>query len=198
MPDLIRHQGNDRNFCYTDVVKLVKHRSPIAVKRSHGPDIYRIREGETISEVNSHEFEVAHRVDGAIRILDEEYADIDRTLPFFTHFNLEFSGHRIGAKYVLPRITEQGYYRAPGDEVLPILSFDDVLVGTCTGIREHVPYKALRDGDFQYSMKHIQNVSELKKAILRRYSVSMPNLTEKEILNLGVAITTLRLEGNFA
>jgi hypothetical protein len=177
-------------------VRLQKHRSPIAVKRAHGPDIYRILEGSVINEVASHEFDLAHHVDGVIRILEEEYKDIDHTLPFFTHFNLEFSGHRIGAKYILPRIIEQGYYRTPDDEVLPVLSFEGAIVGTCTGIREHVPYKTLRDKDFQYSMKHIQNMSELKKAILGRYGVSMPNLTEKEILNLGLAITTLRLEGN--
>ncbi len=174
------------------MVKLGKHKSPIALQRSHGPDIYRIRKGETISEIASHEFDIAHHSDGVIRILDEEYGDINRTLPFFTHFNLEFSGHRIGAKYMLPRIVKQGYYRGPEDEVLPVLSFNDVLVGTCVGVREHVPYKALREVNFLYSMKHIQDQSELKKAILRRYRVSMPNLTQEEIFNLGVSVTTLQ------
>lgn len=179
-------------------MKLGKHKSPIALPRSHGADIYRILKGDTISEVDAHEFEVAHHVDGGIRILNDEYAHIDRTLPFFTHFNLEFSGHRIGAKYVLPCIITQGYYRAPGDEVLPVLSFDDVLTGTCVSKREHVPYRALHEADFRYSMKHIQNVADLKRAILHRYSISMPNLTESEILKLGVALTTLRLEGDFS
>jgi hypothetical protein len=92
---------------------------------------------------------------------------------------------------------EQGYYRTPEDEVSPVLSFHDIETATCIGGREHVPYKALHAADFKYSMKHIQNVEELKRAILRRYSVSMPNLTEAEILKLGVAVTTLEWEGAF-
>jgi hypothetical protein len=84
------------------------------------------------------------------------------------------------------------YFRAPGNEVLPILSFTNVYTGTVIHKREHVPYKALHAEIFQYSMKHIKNVAELKKAILRRYRVSMPNLSDEEILRRGVGITTIR------
>ena len=180
------------------MTKLKKHASPIAVTREGFSETYRIREGDVLLQVNAHEFETVHHLNGIIRILNEEYDGIDRTLPFLTHFNLEFVGNRIGGRNALPRIITQGYYRAPGDEVTPILSFDNVITGVCIRMREHVPYKALRDEDFTYSMKHIKNVADLKKAILRRYRVSMPNLSDEEILNLGVAITTLRLDGVFA
>lgn len=173
------------------------HRSPLALPRSHGPDVYRfLREDGVIEEFAAHEFDVKNNLSGGcMRILKDEYDDIDVSLPYFTHFNLEFSGHIVGAKMFLPRIITQGYFRAPGDEVLPVLSLKNIYTGTVVHKREHVPYKAIRDEIFQYSMKHIQNVAELKKAILRRYRVSMPNLSEEEILKRGVGITTIRMEG---
>lgn len=174
-----------------------KHHSPLALKRSHGPDMYRfLSEHGGIEEVDAHTFDVSRGFSGGcMRILEEEYAGINSTLKYFTHFNLEFAGNTVGAHMFLPRIIMQGYFRAPGDEVLPILSLKGVYAGTVVHKREHVPYKALRHEIFQYSMKHIQNVTELKKAILRRYRVSMPNLSEEEIIKRGVGITTIRLEG---
>jgi hypothetical protein len=154
-----------------------------------------MRDDGGIDDIDAHTFELTHGHLGGIRILDEEYAGIDGTLPYFTHFNLEFSGHIVGAKMFLPRIITQGYFCAPSDEVLPVLSLKNIYTGTVVHKREHVPYKAIRDEIFQYSMKHIQNVADLKKAILRRYRVSMPNLSDEEILKRGVGITTIRLEG---
>lgn len=178
-------------------IKRRIHRSPLALPRSHGPDIYRfLRDDGVIEEFLAHDFDLKNNLSGGcMRIIDEEYTGINGTLPYFTHFNLEFSGHIVGAKMFLPRIITQGYFRAPGDEVLPVLSLKNIYVGTVVHKREHVPYKAIRDDIFQYSMKHIQNVADLKKAILRRYRISMPNLSEEDILKRGVAITTLRLEG---
>jgi hypothetical protein len=171
------------------------YRSLIALPRAHGPDMYRImRNNGTIDEIDAHTFDVKHGFASCMRILEEEYANIDNTLPYFTHFNLEFAGNPVGGKMFLPHILVQGYFRAAGDEVLPILSFTNVYTGVVTHKREHVPYKALHDEIFQYSMKHIQNVTDLKKAILRRYRVSMPNLSDEEILRRGVGITTIHLE----
>lgn len=160
-------------------------------------ELYRIEEGGVVKDVDAQAFDAAHRINGIIRVLEKEYFAIDVLLPFFTHFNLEFCGHKIGARYALPKIVARGYYRNSDDEVPPTLSFDGVLVGVCTVVREHVPYSALRDEDFRYSMKHIQNVDGLKKAIIARYSVSIPNLSEKEILDRSVSVTTLRFGGVF-
>lgn len=172
------------------------HRSPLALPRSHGPDIYRVlRNDGSISEIDAHQFDVVHGFATCMRILEEEYSGIDITLPYFTHFNLEFAGNPVGGRMFLPRVLTQGYFRAPGDEVLPVLSFANVYVGAVIHKREHVPYKALHEEIFRYSMKHIQNVGELKKAILRRYRVSMPNLSDEEILKRGVGITVLRMDG---
>ncbi len=175
-----------------------RHRSPLALPRSHGPDIYCIDIGNgKIKNIDAAVFHAQHHIDNSIRILNSEYAFIDTRLPFFTHFNMEFSGHIVGARMILPRILKQGHYRAPGDEELPILSIKNIIVGTVISKREHVPYRSLHDEVFEYSMRHIKNIDQLKRAILKRYSVSMPDLSDDEILKRGVGITTLRLEGLF-
>lgn len=174
-----------------------KHQSPVALVREgeHFHNVYRISDGDAVFDVHAHTFDSASHIDGVIRIVREEYSEIDTSLPYFTHFNLEFGGHKIGARYALPKIIERGYYRSSDDEVPPTLSFNKALVGVCVRVCEHVPYQAFRPEDFRYSMKHIQNVEQLKKAIIARYSVSMPDLSEKEILLRGVAMTILRIDG---
>lgn len=174
-----------------------KHRSLLALPREgeHFREVYRIDRDGVVEDVQAPTFNTAHHIDGIIRIVGEEYLGIDTSLPYLTHFNLEFSGHRIGAIYALPKIMKRGYYRSLQDEVPPTLSFRGALVGVCVGVREHTPYRALQEKDFRYSMSHIQTVEQLQEAIILRYFVSMPNLSKREILERGVAITTLRLEG---
>jgi hypothetical protein len=173
-----------------------KHQSLLALRREgeRFRETYRIERNGEIEDINAHTFDVTHDIDGVIRIIAEEYHQIDTSLPYYAHFNVEFCGHKIGARYVLPKIVARGYYLGHEDEVPPTLSFKSTLIGMCIGVRERLPYSALRPEDFRYAMKHIQNVEQLKKAIVARYSVSMPGLSEHEILERGVAMTTLRLE----
>lgn len=174
-----------------------KHSSPLALPRegSKHIGIYRVGEGRGVVDISSDEFNATNNIDGVIRIIKDEYTSIDPSLPFYTHFNLEFCGHRIGSTYALPRIIAQGHFRSHDDEVTPTLNFDNCYIATCTSVREHVPYRTLREKDFLYSMKHIKDPESLKKAILKRYQVSMPELSREQILKMGVAITTLRITG---
>ena len=94
-------------------------------------------------------------------------------------------------------VRHRGYFKGEGDEVLPVLSVKNVYVGTVVKKREHIPYDALLTEAFTYSMKHIKSPDELKKAILRRYGVSMPLLSDEEILARGVGMTVIKLEGVF-
>ena len=133
-------------------------------------------------------------VDNVIRIRKEEYTDIDTHLKYFTHFNLQYGGMKIGSRYALPKILVQGYYKSDEDELPPLLSFEDFLIGTCVRVKENIPYHELSDIDFEYSMRSVKNPAELEVAILRRYRVSMPLLSDKEIIKMGVSVTTLRFE----
>jgi hypothetical protein len=88
------------------------YHSPIALKRSHGPDIYRIvRDDGGVDEVDAHTFDATHGFASCMRILEEEYSGIDGTLPYFTHFNLEFAGNPVGGRMFLPHVLTQGYFR---------------------------------------------------------------------------------------
>lgn len=156
---------------------------------------YQIHQNGQNHYVDARHFNIEHHIDGVIRIISAEYDFIDSSLSFYTHFNFEFCGHRIGATYALPKIMKQGYYRASNDELQPILSFDDCYVAICENVREHVPYKALNEGDFMFAMKHIRGVQDLENTIIQRYGVSMPNLTNDDFHKHGVAITTLRIIG---
>ena len=175
----------------------MRHHSPIVLPRSYGKEFYRLRRENGIEEIDPDIFHKRYHIDNAIRIINDEYQFIDTTLPFFTHFNMEFSGNPIGARMLLPRIVTQGYFRHNADEVLPILSLSHTLIGVVVSKREHVPYKSLYDEVFRYSMTHIKNVEQLQQAILKRYRVSMPDLSDEEILARGVGITRLRLEKIF-
>ncbi len=149
--------------------------------------------GESLRHLPAIFVHQAYETTHAIRILDAEYDAIDSTSEFFTHFNLEHSGHKIGLRYILPRITKQGYFKYNHDEVAPVLSFRDVYIAECVSVRDFVAYKDLLPNDFQYSMNHIVDAQSLEDTILKRYRVSMPLLTDEEILERGVGVTTLRL-----
>ncbi len=152
-----------------------------------------VDDGET-KEISAELFNAEKGTENLIRIRKEEFDDIDRHSPFFTHFNLQMAGNRIGAKVAIVKILVQGYYRGPGDELPPLLSFDDVIRASVVRTKEYVSYDELTPHDFEFSMTTIKDVESLKRAILRRYSASMPGLGEAEMLSLGVGVTTLRLE----
>ncbi len=169
--------------------------APRGVLRREG-EIYResysILEEGLVTQVSSPLLNAKYGIDGVIRILHREYEDIDRTLSLYTHFNLEYCGHQVGATYGLPRVLTQGYFKSPLDEAPPILSFDGMLIGTCVHVQEHVPYSALTPLDFEHAMRSLCSPEAVQRAIVERYSVSMPLLSPEEIIARGVAVTTLR------
>lgn len=133
-------------------------------------------------------------INNSIRIRKDEYHHIETYLAYFTHFNLEYAGNSIGARYALPKIMVQGYFHSIEDELPPLLSFEDILYGVCVRKKERVPYRELTATDFAYSMSNIKTVDDLERLIWSRYKVSMPMLSREQIYDLGVSVTTLRLE----
>ena len=172
-----------------------KHHSAVALRREGVlfEHLYRVLQDGRTRDIPAEEFNAKHQIDGIIRIPAEAYDAIDKDLARYTHFNLEFSGHRIGATYALAKIVTHGYFRSLGDERPPVISFDDILVARCVSVREHVPYDAIRDKDFRYASKLTQNIEDLKKEMLFHYALSLPFLTKMGILDRGVSITTLRI-----
>lgn len=67
------------------------------------------------------------------------------------------------------------------------------MVVECISAKNHIPYEELTKGDFKYSFRNIKNVKDLKSEILKRYSVSLPNLSKDKLLSLGVSLTELKI-----
>lgn len=131
-------------------------------------------------------------IDGVIRIHTKDYAEFPAG-NLFTHFNLQLSGHIPGYMYALPKIITPGFFVTTGNEQLPLLDFSQCFIAQCTAVKECVPYGDLTEADFTHSFRHIQNVDELQKEILWRYTKSLPNIAEEEILSRGVSVTSLKI-----
>ena len=135
-----------------------------------------------------------NNIDGIIRIRKEEYAVLPDNVTHITHFNLGYAGHKKGAVYALPLIIKPGIFTKEED-IKPILRFENCVIAKCVGCRNNVSYDQIREEDFIHSFPSIKNRDELKQAILRRYTQSMPDLSLQKILSLGVAITELEVMG---
>ncbi len=155
---------------------------------------YVILENGITTSVRASLLEAKIGISGAIRILKEEYENINLHANYYTHFNLELSGHSIGKRYALPKVLVQGYFKNEEDELPPLLSFEEIYFGSCVRVKEKVSYQELSSEDFAYSMLNIKNAEELIAVIRKRYNVSLPLLSDKEILRRGVSVTTLKLE----
>lgn len=147
-------------------------------------------------EVYRSEKEVYARygVEGIIRIRDDEYAGIDPKLGYLGHFNLETAGNVIGSKNALPRIVRSGHYDVTTkEELLPLLSFDDIYYAVCEQCEERLSYDELTEEHFRYPLGNVRNAEDLKRVILARYRKSLHGVSDSEILARGVAFTLLRL-----
>lgn len=178
--------------------KTTKKQTKRVKRESNKPYKLLIKEGKEIIEIENYkEFMKNNLVDGIIRIQKADYKQINKKNKQLTHFNLQKSNHKVKNTYFLPIIEKSGYYKENGEEQRPILNFNKILICECTNVRENVKYEDLKSQDFKNSMKHIQNTKQLQTQIVKRYSKSMPDLTKEEILNLGVAITELKIIGEF-
>ncbi|HYC34332.1 MAG TPA: hypothetical protein VEC13_01220 [Candidatus Paceibacterota bacterium] len=126
-----------------------------------------------------------------VRIPQDEYEMIDPSSKLFTHFNMEDTDVIPGRTYVLARIMSSGFFdHINNTGVDPVLSFENVYVCKCVSVENNIPYAEVKPEAFEFSMKHIKDISTLKDAIRKRYMKSMPKLGKEEIENLGVAIAT--------
>ncbi|MBI2146100.1 hypothetical protein HYU22_02040, partial [Candidatus Woesearchaeota archaeon] len=133
-----------------------------------------------------------YKLTNVIRLRPKEYAAIPLNATYLTLFNLQHTHHQPGKRYALPVIVTPGYYRKD-DEVLPVLSFQNCLVGECIQAKNGLSYQELSAKDFTHSLTTIQNRVQLQLHIFKKYCQSMPDLSEKGIVSLGVALTTVKI-----
>ncbi len=150
------------------------------------------KEPTLIKEIASDFFRF-NRIRDIIRFHKEDYEYL-LTLNSnkLTHFNLQGSGHRKGQRYALIEILKPGFITKTSEQ-LPILDLNNCLIAECISYQKKISYSELDQDVFTHSLPNIKDQDSLKKAIIRRYSKSMLNFTENDILNLGVSITKLKI-----
>ncbi len=147
-------------------------------------------DGKIIS-ISDAELNKKYSIHGVIRLWPKDFALL-KNHKYLTHFNLQISNHKKGKRYALVKILKPGYFDGE-KEILPILTFKDAAIAQCISTREHVGYDSIIERDFTHSFRNIQNVTELKKEILRRYKKSMAHVSDKKKLGVGVGITELKI-----
>ncbi len=167
------------------------------VKRGSDTKKILIYRREEVKEVDVDEFlkGLKPKGNGIIRIPKNDLWYFDDGEKFLTHFNLQHSNHKVGDTYYLPKIVQHGYFKKNGEEKLPVLDFKYCHIGKCTDVREHVDYKDLTEKDFKHSFENIKNAEDLKKAMVERYSKSLPDMSAEEIISMGVSVTKLEILG---
>lgn len=149
-------------------------------------------------EIDYKEFLKENKFNGIIKIQKNDYKLINKNQKFLTHFNLQYSAHQKGKLYLLVKISKPGHYISDEDFSFPILDLNNCYVAKCLEVRNYIDCNTLTKEDFENSFDNIKNKTELKKQILERYSHSLPEFSNKEILDLGVSITKLEIIDKFS
>ena len=132
-------------------------------------------------------------VQNIIRIPNDAYPNEAASGETLVHFGLPISDESANEKVVLPRIIQYGYFRANGEEELPLLSFKNVWLARVTRLIQSTGYDALPEDCFQNVIGGATNITELLRLILARYKHVLPDSTEEDILSKGVSIRYLEL-----
>ena len=131
----------------------------------------------TLIKKNVSEFFSLNKIKDIIRFQKEDYHYLlNLNSNEITHFNLQGSGHQKGQIYALMEILKPGFFTEKSEQ-LPILNLNDCLIAECISFQKKVSYSELNQNVFTHSLSNIKDKESLKKAIIRRYSKSMPNST---------------------
>ena len=126
-----------------------------------------------------------------IKLLNSDFKLIKKKMIYLTHFNLQTTRHKPGKKYLIFPIIKQGFF--DGKNYRPPLLSAKFILAKCIFTKNNVNYNKLNKDIFKNSLSNIKNISSLKKAIVKRYSVSLPHILKRELIFVGVAITKLKI-----
>jgi|TARA_B100001964_G_scaffold113120_1_gene126076 hypothetical protein len=135
-------------------------------------------------------------VHNTIALHSSEFKLIKRNTKRLTHFNIQWTGHKQGKKYLIAKIERLGYFNGIVYKP-PILSCNNFILTKCLSVQNHNKYGNLRDNVFKYSLSNIRDINSLKKTIKRRYKMSLAHISDSKKMSLGVAITELKIIKRF-
>ena len=121
-----------------------------------------------------------------------EFKLIKKNTKRLTHFNIQWTGHKQGKKYLITKIEKLGYFNGIVYKP-PILSCNNFILAKCLSAKNHNEYASLGDNIFKYSLSNIKDINSLKKTMKRRYKKSLAHISDSKKLSLGVAITELKI-----
>jgi len=169
-------------------------RHPINWKKLH------LKKGKKIIVIDGNKVRKKYDIDAIIKLSDLDFKEIKKNTKKLTHFNIQYTGHKRGKKYLIVKIARGGHFddrlRVPARPA--ILNSTNFILAKCIYVRNNVRYENLKKNSFYSSLKNIKNVASLKSAIIRRYKKSLAHLTNYEKLSLGVAITKLIIIKRFS
>ena len=154
------------------------------------------RKGENIISENLSVFRKKYNVHTGIQILHSDFKLIKKSMNRFTHFNIQYTGHKPGRNYLIVKIDKRGYFDGITYKQAIFDSNNFILV-KCLSVQNNIDYVDLKEKVFEHSLSNIKNINALKKAIKRRYKKSLAHLSDAEKLSLGVAITELEIIKRF-
>ena len=135
-------------------------------------------------------------IHSTIALHRSEFKLIKRNAKRLTHFNIQWTGHKQGKKYLIAKIERLGYFNGIVYKP-PILSCNNFILTKCLSVQNHNKYGNLRDNVFKYSLSNIRDINSLKKTIKRRYKMSLAHISDSKKMSLGVAITELKIIKRF-
>ena len=135
-------------------------------------------------------------IHSTIALHRSEFKLIKRNAKRLTHFNIQWTGHKPGRKYLITKIEKFGYFNGIVFKP-PILSYNNFILAKRLSVQNQNKYASLSDNVFRYSLSNIKDISSLKKAIKRRYKKSLAHISDSKKLSLGVAITKLKIIKRF-
>ena len=172
------------------LIRDLSNRDPKNWKKMY-PKIY-FRKGKNSISVNFNVFVKKHKIDNIIRILPHDFNLINKNMNWYTHFNILDTVNKPGKKYLIIRIYKRGHYDGTTYKQ-PVLENKHFILARSISVKNNVDYINLNKNVFKHSTSNIKSIKDLKKAIKRRYKKTLSNLSDKEKLSQGVAITKLKI-----
>ena len=164
------------------------NRYPIKLKK-----IY-FRKGKNIISENIDVFLKKYNVHFTISILHSDFKLIKKNMNRYTHFNIQYTGHKPGKNYLIIKIHKRGYFNGSTSTYKDaILDINNFILAKCLSTQNNIDYVDLKEKVFEHSLSNIKNINALKKAIKRRYKKSLAHISDSKKLSLGVAITELKI-----
>ncbi|MFT4260944.1 MAG: transketolase family protein [Candidatus Woesearchaeota archaeon] len=158
------------------------------MKRSKNTDELLVKQKGETKSLDKKLFLKQQKADGIIRVTPKEF-DFFKEQEELTHFNLQQSFHKKNNTYLIMKLLEHGYF-TKDEEKLPLLDADNILKFKCLDVKEKLPYTKISKQDINKSST--KSLSSLKQSILNRYQKSLPGISKKELLELGVSMTSLQ------